>query len=785
MVSSPSSRVCTAILCLAILTVNLPVDPAAAQQLPPGILEQLTPQQRAELLRRLQQSGAAPSQIAGDQFQIQLPASLIPQPDTTRGITRVDTTQFFIESPFDFGAVEAEIDSLRMLELFGRRLFQLAPETFEPSTFGPVGPDYELGPGDQLIITMWGAYQKVYDVNLSREGYVLMPEVGQIVLANLTLEGAKRRLLQTMTPSYQALNYGRSGATAYLDITVGKLRAIKVFVLGDAQRPGAYTLSSISTAFTALYVAGGPSNRGSLRNIRVIRGTEQIAELDGYNYLLRGDKSNDPRLRDGDIIFIPAIGPKVAVLGRVLRPALYELRPGETCRDVVEFAGGPTASALRERAQIARILPPEQRDTTPWVRVVIDVDLNQVLGNPGEGIPLFDGDVITVFAIPLDRRNFVVVEGAVWNPGRLEYEEGMTLSKAVARSGGLREEALMTRVEVFRTNPDETTIQISVSLEDAISGDPKQDIPLEQRDRIVVYSIHDIYPRQYVTIHGQVRKPGRYLLHKNMTVMDLIVRAGGLNKDAWTNWTEVARLELAEDGSLADFETHRIAIDTTYSPDGPGSFLLRDFDQVFVRQRPHWEVERTVQLQGEILFPGKYPLRKGDETLQELVMRAGGLTPQAYPEGARFYRTFEDAGRINTDLGRALEDPGSLDNLVMQPGDSLYVPPRVEFVTVRGAVGYPTSVLYVPGKSPRYYIAQAGSYTEQADRKRTRVTLPNGSIWQPRWFIIPDPEVEPGSVIFVPTLVQTERNTWETIRDTAALLSSLTTVLLLLWQISK
>ncbi|MCK4773055.1 MAG: SLBB domain-containing protein, partial [Candidatus Latescibacteria bacterium] len=173
------------------------------------------------------------------------------------------------------------------------------------------------------------------------------------------------------------------------------------------------------------------------------------------------------------------------------------------------------------------------------------------------------------------------------------------------------------------------------------------------------------------------------------------------------------------------------------------------------------------------------------ETLQELVMRAGGLTPQAYPEGARFYRTFEDAGRINTDLGRALEDPGSLDNLVMHPGDSLYVPPRVEFVTVRGAVGYPTSVLYVPGKSPRYYIAQAGGYAEQAYKKRTRVTLPNGSIWQPRWFIIPDPDVEPGSVIFVPTQAQTERNMWEAIRDTAALLSSLTTVLLLLWTISK
>lgn len=770
----------------ALLIAPAFITSATAQQLPPGIsLQQLTPQQRAELLRLLRQYETQPSGVEGTQTGMQLPSSLIPQPDTIRGITRVDTTQFFAVSPIDFGSVQGESDSLQTFELFGRRLFQLAPETFEPSTLGPVGPDYRLGPGDQVIITMWGAYQKVYDVTLSREGYVLMPEVGQIVLANLTIEEAKRRLLQTMTPSYQALNYGRRGATANLDVTVGKLRAIKVFILGDAQRPGAYTLSSVSTAFTALYAAGGPSNSGSLRNIKVIRGSREIALLDGYDYLLRGDKSRDPRLQDADIIFIPPIGPKIAVQGRVLRPALYELIPGETLSDALGFAGGLTASALRERAQIARILPPEQRDTTPWVRAVIDVNLNQALSNPETGIPLFDGDVVTVLPIPIDRRNYVTVEGAVWNPGRLEYNNGMNLSEAIAHAGGLREEALMSRVDIFRTNPDETTTQISVELEGVMNGIPQEDITLEQRDRILVYSIHDIYPRQYVTIQGQVRTPDRYLLHENTTVMDLIAAAGGLTKDAWTNWAEVARMELAEDGSLAGFETHRVSIDTTYAPDGPGSFFLRDFDQVFIRQRPNWEVGRTVHLHGEVLFPGPYPLRKGDETLQELISRAGGLTPQAYPEGARFYRSFEDAGRINTDLRHALEDPGSLDNLVMQPGDSLYVPPRVEFVTVRGAVGYPTSVLYVPGKSPRYYVAQAGGFAEQADRKRTRATLPNGSIWQPRWFIIPDPEVEPGSTVFVPTKAQADRNTWETIRDTAALLSSLTTVLLLLWQISK
>ncbi len=778
-------KTCTVNAAILAIAVAL-TSSVAAQQLPPGIsLDRLTPQQRAELLRLLTQYEMESSRIESDQTGIQLPSNLIPQPDTTRGITRVDTTQFYSTNLYDFGAVEGEPDSLQVFELFGRRIFQLEPETFEPSILGPVGPDYRLGPGDQVIITMWGAYQQIHDVTLSREGYVLIPEVGQIVLANLTLEESKRRLLQMMTPYYQALNYGRNGATAQLDLTLGKLRAIKVFVLGDAQRPGAYTLSSISTAFSALYSASGPSNTGSLRDIKVLRNAREIASLDGYDYLLRGDKSNDIRLHDGDIVFIPPIGPKIAVQGRVLRPAIYELKSGETISDALNFSGGPSASALLERAQIARILPPDQRNTTPWVRVVIDVNLNNAINNINEGIPLFDGDVITVLPIPSDRRNYVVVEGAVWNPGRLEHMEDMCLSDAIRQAGGLREEALMSRVEVFRTNPDETTTQISVELAKAINKDPQADITLEQRDRILVYSIHDIFPRQQVTIHGQVKRPGQYLLHKNMTVMDLIAGAGGLTKDAWTIWAEVARMELAVDGSLTYFKTHRVTIDTTYAPDGPGSFDLKDFDQVFIRQKPNWEVERTVSLQGEIVFPGLYPLRTGDETLQELISRAGGLTPRAYPEGARFYRQFEEAGRINTDLKRALENPNSLNNLIMQPGDSLYVPPRVEFVTVRGAVGYPTSVLYIPGKSPRYYIAQAGGYAEQGDGKRTRVTLPNGTIWQPRWFILRDPEVEPGSTIFVPVKVQPDRNTWETIRDTAALLSSLTTVLLLLWQINR
>jgi len=769
------------------LLLALPAG-AAAQQLPPGVTmeqwNQLSPQQQAAILARLQASGAGQQQAAAGE-ELATPQSLIPSEEATPTVTAVAQEELYIEDPYDFGAIGSEIDSLRQLPIFGLDIFTLAPGTFEPPVYGPVGPNYELGPGDQIIITMWGTYQEVLDRTLTREGYILVPNVGQVVLAGRTLEEAKQHLLQRMTPSYQALEYGRSGATAFLDVSLGKLRAITVYVLGDARRPGAYTLSSVGTAFTALYAAGGPSRLGSMRNIHVIRGNDRVTTLDAYDLVLQGDKSDDVRLQNEDILFIPPIGRKVALTGRVLRPAQYELAGQERLAHVIEYAGGLTPSALRERAQVSRILPPEQRGTTPWVQVVIDVDLEQTLDAPEESLQLADGDVLRVLGIPGDRRNFVVVQGAVWNPGRLEFRGPMRVRDALERAGGVREEALNTRLEIVRTNPDETTTQISVVLEDALAGDAEQNVPLAHRDRLTVYSIHDVIPRERVSIFGRVQNPGSYLLHERMTVMDLIMRAGGLTKEAWDRAAEVARLQLAEDGSVSEFEIFQVPIDTTYSPRNEKGFRLQDFDQVFVRERPQWETRRLVELRGEVLFPGQYALRQADETLVSMLERAGGLTPYAYAEGARFYRQRERAGRINIRLDEALADPGTIDNLVLQPGDSLYVPPRVDFVTVRGAVEYPTSVLYRPGKKPGYYIAQAGGYTERADGGRMRVVLPNGSVWQPRWWILPDPEVDPGSEIFVPLREETERDVWEVIRDTTAILSSLTTVLLLVWQINR
>lgn len=758
----------------------------ASQQLPPGISwEDLTPQQQSLLLRRLQTSQAGQIAGIGAEGMYQLPGSLIPQADTSLAVMSVDTTEVGEEITYDFALSPDELDTTITFTLFGRDTFQRPAVDFAPSIFGPVGSDYRLGPGDEIVIQLWGTSDDIITQTITREGYIYLPRVGQIMLASKTLAEAKRYLLQRMTPFYETLNYGREGATAFLDVVLGRLRGIRVFVLGNAVQPGAYTLSSTSTIFTALYAAGGPDELGNLREIRLIRGSREIARLDGYDYLMRGDPSADERLEDNDIVFIPPPGPRVLLQGKTHRPGIYELKSGDGLTDLVTFGGGLSPAARLDQAQVARIQPPSERGRTPWVKAIIDVDLSRLIEDDELSFPLFDGDVVTLLPVPEDLLDYVIVLGAVWNPGRLQWQDNLTLRDAVRRSGGLRDEALMSRVEVVRTNPDETTSQISLVLEEVMAGDPAADIVLQRRDRITVYSIHDVHPPKHVTIFGEIREPGEYELHENMTVMDLITRAGGLTKEAWPNWATLVRMKLAEDGSLAEFDSREVPIDTTYAPRGMESHYLQDFDQVFVRRRPEWEANRNIAIDGEVLFPGTYSLRYPGEKIAEIIERAGGLTPQSYPEGTRFYREFEEAGRINVDLPRALSNSSSIHNLVMQPGDSLYVPPRVSFVTIKGQVGYPSSVMYVRGKKPHYYIAQAGGFAEGADKRRVVVTLPNGSTWRPNWFILPDPEVEPGSNIFVPVRAEAERTTWEVIRDTAALLSSFTTVLLLIWQISR
>ena len=473
----------------------------------------------------------------------------------------------------------------------------------------------------------------------------------------------------------------------------------------------------------------------------------------------------------------------VIVEGQVWRPGTYQYTPGLRLADLVEQARGLREEAYLERADIIRTRPDR---TTEQLRV----DLGRALEGSGENPLLQELDRVTIHSIhDILPDRYVHIEGHVRQPGRYLLHDDMRLSDLLFKAGGLNDpdwlrETYLERADLVRTAPDSITRTVEpFRPASVLAGEPGADRLLMSEDRVRIYSIYAVEIRRSAVITGEVKEPGTYQIEENTTVNDLIVRAGGLTVDAWPVSAELSRIRPGQIDAVRRADIIQVPIDTTFAGRRGGP-VLENFDLVVVKRMPYWELQRRVILAGEVVFPGTYALTDPGEQLSDLIRRAGGLTPYAYPEGSRLIRTFQEAGLVGIDLERALNTPGSRHNLVMMPGDSLHVPERPNTVIVRGAVSYPTAVVYVPGKPAGYYIKRAGGYLRNAERSETRVVLANGALWQGRW-LLPDPPVNAGTEIFVPFKEETDKDTWETIRDTTAVLSSLTTVLLLIWQITR
>jgi protein involved in polysaccharide export with SLBB domain len=549
-----------------------------------------------------------------------------------------------------------------------------------------------------LVLILTGDVELAHTLEVTREGFVVIPQVGQLFLNNLTLDQARSILRQRLGRSYSGI---RSGTTGF-EVTVARVRMIQVYAIGEVAVPGSYQIPSVSTVITALYHAGGPTDRGNFREILVRRGQDTVAVFDLYGYLLTGASESDIRLETGDVVFVPVHGPRVKVVGAVVRPAVYELRPGETLRDLLETAGGFRPDAELRRIAVHRILPASERGPGPYPRAVVDVPLAVASGS-NDGTPLRD------------------------SPRGLNG-----------------------------------TILPALRLEDG--------------DSIVVDSILPRGRSLYVTIDGMVNQPGSFPWRVGMTVRDLMLLARGPSVGAYLNEAEIARMpESREQGQLA--VTIRVPLDSTYlferdslgrylGPAGlafpePGTareIILEPFDQVIIRRQPEFELQRRVTVTGEVRFPGPYALSNKDERVSDLLDRAGGPLPTAYIEGGRFYRELDDAGRIDLDLERAITEPGSRGDIILQPGDSLDIPEYIPTVQVTGAVNAPTSVLHREGAGLDYYIDNAGGYARAADRARISVRYANGSarVTRKYLFFSTSPEPQPGSVISVPARPQGE-----------------------------
>jgi protein involved in polysaccharide export with SLBB domain len=530
-----------------------------------------------------------------------------------------------------------------------------------------------------------------------------------------------------------------------------------------------------------MFFAGGPTESGTMRDVRVLRGGRVVAHLDVYDYLRTGRRDGDIRLENDDTVFIPPTGPRVTVTGEVREPGIYELEAGEPLSRLVETAGGFTEKAFPGRIQVERILDPEAGAELPADREVLDF----AAGGNGWNDPLEDGDVVTVFEVDDRLRNFVSVKGEVRRPGTYELREGARLSDLLRLAGGVLETAFLDRAELVRTYEDERREQISVDLARVRSGEEAYDLRLSPRDELTVHSIWRLRDKYTVKIYGAIRNPGTYELREHMTLRDLLLQAGGLQESAYDKEVEISRVRPEDGAGVGTAEIFRVPLGKDYFTGDREEFRLEAWDNVFVREIPNYELQRNVRVGGEVEFPGVYTLRGPQETLADVIDRAGGLKETAYPEGFALWRPKDGVGRVALDLRHALEDRRSNDNVILFDGDSLFVPEEPKTVTVRGEVGYPTSLVYERGWSVGDYVSRAGGPTQMADRGQTRVIYTTGAAARVKryWF---DPEVRPGSTIVVPRKEESEGVDWgDVIKNSTSVLASLATVVLVVDRVGQ
>ena len=580
--------------------------------------------------------------------------------DRERGWLRSDTVHPSVEMPLPARLAVVPgfhgrrgVDSL--VQPFGYALFHFPPSTFTPSATVATPPSYVLGAGDEVVITVWGETQLYHRLQVNREGNVHVPDVGPVLAQGQTMVQFRDRLLRRMSTVYSSLT-GRGGKpSTFLDISVGKLKTIQVLVLGEVEKPGGYGLSSMSTVLHALYLAGGPNSGGTLRNVQVMRKGETLAGIDLYSYILQGDRSADVALLDGDIVFVKPVIRRAAIVGRVVRPAIYELRDEDHLGDLVKLAGGLRFDAYVDRFHIERVVPFERRHEYDHDILDFDAKFDRISSLLSSPLPLENGDIVTVYGLQSRYQNRVVIEGSVNKPGPFELRPGMRVADLIRAADSLRLSTFSERGTLFRTMPNLRKEVFGFNPRLALSGDELSNIPLMNEDSVVVYPDSQFSPRHTVKVFGAVRNPGEYPRLDTMHLADLVVMAGGLAEAASVKGWELSRLDTSDLRKYT--QLIRVNSQKEYWQEGiPEDLTLRDFDVLFVPFNPKISQQKFVQISGYVMYPGVYSIRFEEERLADIFSRAGGLRPGAYLEGSRLIRKFNNAGLIPLDFRNAIED---------------------------------------------------------------------------------------------------------------------------------
>lgn len=659
---------------------------------------------------------------------------------------------------------------------FGYELFRYPASTFLPSLSVATPPSYVLGAGDEVVISVWGETQLTHRLAVNRDGVVFIPDVGPVTAVGQTIDQFRDAVRRRMSAVYSSLAGARGRAN--MDVALGKLKTIQVFVLGEVRKPGGYQISSMSTALHALYLAGGPTADGTLRDVQVLRRGETAQSVDIYAFILNGDRSKDQPLQDGDIVFVRPAGIRAAIIGKVIRPAIYELRPGETLGTLVTMAGGLRFDADVKRVHIERIVPFDQRRTYDRDLLDFDVRFTSDADLLASAQSLANGDVVWVYEILGLRQNRVVIAGNVNKPGPFEFREGMTVADLIMAADSLKLATFGKWATLYRVRENLRTEVIGFNLEEALNRVPGSNLPLQNEDSVYIYAYDQFHPRQVVTVFGAVRRPGEYPRLDSMTIADLVLMAGGLTEGATHTGWELARLDTEDVRTYTTLRTINSTTGEYWRNEGGMGVHLEDFDVLTVPFDPRFSRQKFVKISGYVKYPGTYALQYEGERLAEIFRRAGGLRPGAYLEASRLIRTFNKAGLIPLNFHSALSRPESRDNVVVYDGDSIHVAYTEDVVYVSGEVYVPSPVLYQEGEGLSYYIDQAGGYKEEAEDGNTVVFLPGGKKWD-------SGEILPGSTILVPREIEKEDKTLPLIRDLATILASLAAITVALVQVTR
>ncbi len=658
-------------------------------------------------------------------------------------------------------------------QTFGFDFFNTKNLNFASNLNTPLSDDYIIGVGDNIQINVYGASQQDYSLQVKTNRAIQIPNIGPVYVGGVTWGEAKALIKSRLASIYNGMQ--GSSPNTFASINIGDVSGININVIGEVNSPGTYTLPATATVFNALYLAGGPGTNGSFRSIDVVRNGKTITTIDVYDYLINGDTRANIQLRNNDVVLVKPYLQRIFVEGAFKRQGIFEAKPGETLADVIRYAGGFTSDAYRKQVSLTR-----NNSQT--------LDFMTVDAANFESTPLLDGDQIESGKVVELYENRVTISGAVYRPGNYELTKGLTLKKLIEKAEGVKDDAFLERGIITRKLENLELKTLSFSVKDILNG--KENIQLEREDKVLISSIFDMRESRTIEIMGAVQKPGTFPYAENLTLSDVIFMAGGFKEDAAISNIEIARrlsYEEAQDYSKDLVHTYTLSVNRELQLNKTDAqMLLKPFDYIYVRSAPGYNKgQGTVSIEGEVKYTGNYGIKHKQERISDLIKRAGDFTPEAYIEGVSLRRktilteaqykarlraasqdstmNIEEVKKVEyeivaIDIHNLLKHKGSNEDLILQDGDRLYIPSKMQTVNIKGAVLNPVAIAYRKNLNARDYINLSGGFSNNAKRRGVYVVYPNGEAHATRGFIFRRwPKVVPGSEIVVPEKPQIDR----------------------------